>query len=362
MIIIFRERIDQMNRQDIEKLLLKVAHNMTEIKNSAMDESCPIGIIDFSNWEWAQGVGLYGLYRYAENFGDKAMLGSLFDWFDTNIKKGIPEKNVNTTTPMLTLAFLYEKSRREDYLELIKEWSEWIMTCMPRTEHGGLQHIVSGMANDGQLWDDTLFMTVLFLAKAGTILNRQEYVDEAVYQFLLHIKYLADKKSGLWYHGWTFAENHNFANAFWARGNCWITAGIPEFLEISKIDGSIKRFLLDTLSAQVKTLAEYQERNGMWHTLIDDKTSYTETSATSGFGYGILKSVRLGYIGKSFKKTGIKALKATIENIRDDGTVENVSYGTGMGKTLEDYREIPLCPMAYGNALAILILNEGLYL
>lgn len=351
-----------MEKYQIEELLLKVAYNMTEIKNTALDESCPIGIIDFSNWEWAQGVGLYGLYRFAENSGDKKMIDSLFDWFDKNIEKGLPEKNVNTTAPMLTLAFLYEKSKRRDYLELIKEWCEWIMSSMPRTKHGGLQHIVSGMANDGQLWDDTLFMTVLFLAKGGMILKKGEYIDEAVYQFLIHIKYLADKESGLWYHGWTFNGNHNFANAFWARGNCWITAGIPEFLEIASIDGAVKRFLLDTLASQIQTLAKYQEKNGMWHTLINDKSSYLETSATAGFGYGILKSVRLGFIDEAFREAGVKALRATINNIKDDGTVENVSYGTGMGKSLEDYKTIPICPMAYGNALAILILNEGLYI
>lgn len=349
-----------MENNQIKELLLKVAYKMTEIKNTSLDESCPIGIIDFTNWEWAQGVGLFGLYKYAKLSKDTNMMDFLYQWFDENIKKGLPEKNVNTMAPMLTLAFLYEESKREDYLKLIEEWSEWIMKKMPRTEHGALQHIVSGMRNDGQVWDDTLFMTVLFLAKTGVMLNKKEYVDEAIYQFLIHIKYLADKKSGLWYHGWTFNGNHNFADALWARGNCWITAGIPEFLEITHIDGPIKRYLLDTLSHQVETLLKYQSENGMWHTLIDDKESYLETSATSGFGYGILKSVRLGLIDEKFKTIGIKALNATIDNIDADGVVQNVSYGTGMGMTLEDYKVIPICPMAYGSALAILILNEGL--
>lgn len=351
-----------MEKSQIQKLLLKVAYKMTEIKNTSLDESCPIGIIDFSNWEWAQGVGLYGLYKYTKISNDEKMLKFLYEWFDKNIEKGLPEKNVNTMAPMLTLAFLYEDSKRDDYLELIKEWAQWVMTEMPRTEHGALQHIVSGMTNDGQVWDDTLFMTVLFLAKTGMLLNKKEYVDEAVYQFLIHIKYLADKKSGLWYHGWTFKGNHNFADALWARGNCWITAGIPEFLEITQIDGAVKRYLLVTLFSQIKTLSECQAETGMWHTLLDDKTSYPETSATSGFGYGILKAVRLGIIDEKFKITGIKALEATINNIDIEGTVQNVSYGTGMGMTLEDYKKIPICPMAYGNALAILVLNEGLSL
>lgn len=49
-------------------------------------------------------------------------------------------------------------------------------------------------------------MTVLPLAKIGKLLNRLDYLEEAKHQFLIHIKYLQDKKSGLWYHGWTFEE------------------------------------------------------------------------------------------------------------------------------------------------------------
>ena len=51
-----------------------------------------------------------------------------------------------------------------------------------------------------------------------------------------------------------------------------------------------------------------------------------------------------------------------IDHIAEDGEVQNVSYGTGMGATLEDYRVIPICPMTYGQSLALLILTEGVRL
>lgn len=57
------------------------------------------------------------------------------------------------------------------------------MNEMPRTEHGGMQHITAE-ENHQQMWDDTLMMTVLPLAKIGKLLNKPEYVEEAIYQFL----------------------------------------------------------------------------------------------------------------------------------------------------------------------------------
>ena len=82
------------------------------------------------------------------------------------------------------------------------------------------------------MWDDTLMMSVLPLAKIGLLLDRPHYVEEAKRQFLVHIKYLFDRQTGLWFHGWTFDGRHNFAGALWARGNCWVTIAIPEIIEM----------------------------------------------------------------------------------------------------------------------------------
>ena len=42
------------------------------------------------------------------------------------------------------------------------------------------------------------------------------------------------------------------------------------------------------------------------------------------------------------------------------GTVRNVSYGTRMGHDLQFYRDIPIQPTGYGQALSILCLSEAL--
>lgn len=86
--------------------------------------------------------------------------------------------------------------------------------------------------NTQQLWDDTLMMTVLPLAKIGKVLNRPHYIEEAKRQFLIHIKYLFDTKTGLFFHGWTFEDGgHNFAKALWGRGNRFAPTLFPLTLD-----------------------------------------------------------------------------------------------------------------------------------
>ena len=341
-------------------LLERVAVRMTRLESDTQQDQPPIDITDFECWEWPQGVGLYALYQHAVFTDSQAQFDYLQGWFDRRLCEGLPEKNVNTMAPMLTLAHLSERSGDAKQKALCREWAEWVMTQMPRTQEEGLQHIVTGAANPQQLWADTLFMTVLFLAKIGVMLGRTDYVEESLRQFLLHVKYLTDRKTGLWFHGWTFEGRHNFAHALWARGNSWFTAGVVDYLETVRVAQGARDYLRETLASQVAGLQAMQANDGMWHTLLDDRSSYVETSATAAFAYGILKGVRLGLLPKSAESAGWRAFDAVSRRIDADGTVREVSFGTPMGDTLDHYRRIPQCPMAYGQALTLLLLAEAM--
>ena len=59
---------------------------------------------------------------------------------------------------------------------------------------------------------------------------------------------------------------------------------------------------------------------------------------------------------------GIQGEQAILKNIDKDGTVLNVSGGTGMGYDADHYKNILIAPMAYGQSLTILALVEALQL
>lgn len=355
-------------RDEVRRLIHQVADNLIHIEDKTgefllrLDDGRVIDTKGWAGWEWTHGIGLYGIYKYYQQTNDPQALAIIDDWFAARLQEPMPTKNVNTVCPFLTLAFRYEETRNQSWLPYLEAWAEWVMYEMPRTEKGGLQHIVYNNENHQQLWDDTLMMSVLPLAKIGKLLNRPEYVEEAKFQFLTHVQYLMDRQSGLWFHGWTFEGNHNFAQARWARGNSWLTVAIPDFLEMVDLPehDATRRFLIQVLESQIAALQQYQDASGLWHTLLDDPNSYLEASATAGFAYGIMKAVRKRYVGKQYATMGLRAAQGVVRHINDQGELTQVSFGTAMGNDLDFYREIPLTSMPYGQAMAILCLSEYL--
>ena len=66
-----------------------------------------------------------------------------------------------------------------------------------------------------------------------------------------------------------------------------------------------------------------------------------------------------GLADKSCLEMALRAADPILDYISEDGVVNQVSYGTPMGRISRDfYKEIELRPMPYGQALAILFLME----
>jgi unsaturated rhamnogalacturonyl hydrolase len=356
-------------RPELQALIQKITDNLIHIEDRTgefllrLDDGRVIDTKGWQGWEWTHGIGLYGIYHYYQQTGDQRMKAIVDDWFQARLAEGTPTKNVNTVCPFLTLACRYEETPNPVWRQYLERWAEWVMYEMPRTDRRGLQHIVYNNENHQQMWDDTLMMSVMPLAKIGSLLNRPDYIAEAKYQFLLHTQYLMDRQTGLWFHGWSFAEKSNYAKALWARGNSWITIAIPEFLELLEQhpDPVLQTYLLEVLDSQVQALAALQDASGLWHTLLDDPSSYLESSATAGFAYGIMKAVRKRYIDAKYLPVAEKAVRGVVEHINPEGELTQVSFGTALGSTLDYYREIPLTSMPYGQAMAILCLTEYLH-
>jgi len=351
------EKVEENLKDSLLGMDRRYQDNLVKLFGKSPEEA-----LRFTSWDWTHGIGLFGLYKMYQATGDVTRLDMAEAWFQDRIRIGLPQKNVNTVAPLLTMAYLYELRPNAAYKEIMDEWAFWIMTEMPRTEEGGLLHSHAELDNKQDIWDDTLVMTILFLAKYGKMFQKEECIEEATYQFLLHAKYLHEPISGLWYHGWTFQKRNNFAGALWARGNCWITIFLVEYLDLVTLPEALKRYALGLLKNHADALVRCQDVSGLWHTLLDVEDSYLEASGSAGFCCGLLAAIRKGYLDESYLPCAKKALQAIIDHVTPDGELSQVSFGTNVGDTLEHYKNIELRKTHYGQALAMMALIEGIYL
>lgn len=311
------------------------------------------------HWDWPQGVGLYGLQLM--NASNNAYIKA---WADEEIAKGLPLPNINTVRPLFTLMDF------DEYEELSLQWAEHIMNDFDRTKERGLQHNTTGETKDTisrkhqQIWADTIFMTVLFLGKMGKKYHNQAWVDESIYQVMLHLKYLLDRETGLYYHGWDFSKQSNFGGHFWCRGNSWLTMGLPLFIDLmgNELPSYVKTSFSNAYTNQVDALFKCRDKDELlWHTLLDDPTSYIEVSGSSGIVAGVYMGIKVGILPREpYKKWCDESINQLLKKIDSEGTVQGVSAGTVIGHTKDHYKNIIVKPMAYGQAMMLCALVESL--
>lgn len=362
-----QQEITACRERVLRKLFSLEAMSSTEPADENIAEQEKRGLFkrDFGmeEWDWPQGVGLYGL-AHSPGADPVKVRAYIKDWYERQCQKGLPARNINTTVPLLTLMD-YDFGEK-----LSLDWMSWLEKEAVRTREGGLQHVTTGRTKDTltmnpqEIWIDTLFMTNLFMGKMGIRYKNRAWQEESIYQILVHIKYLLDKQSGLFYHGWTFTDRNNFSEAFWARGNSWFTLGIPLFLNCMRdeVRPADFRYILQAYQNQVQALLACIDPHAyMWHTLLDDPDSYLETSGSSAILAGIFYGMSAGLLVLDKKQQWLvdRSLESLLKEIDINGEVHDVSAGTPIGATKEAYKAIIKAPMAYGQALMLVLLQAA---
>ena len=352
---------------DIDRTIQLLIRNLVEIKDTSgefllrLDDGRVIDTKGWNDWEWTHGVGLYGIWKYYQQTSDARCREIMLDWFRDRFAAGTPTKNINTVAPFLTLAYLYEESPNSAWLPYLDEWAEWLMDGLPRTEENGFQHIVFNSENRaaalGRHADDE---------RAAARQDRQVVRPPALRRRSAPPVHAAHQVPGR-------SQDRTVVPRLDLRRPPPLrqrAVGARQLLGDDRDPGvhraarpaARRRACATSCSrptcSRSARCVKHQDKGGLWHTLIDDPNSYLEASATAGFAYGILKSVRKGYIGTEFEEAGVRAVKAVLANIDASGELKNVSFGTPVFNDLDGYRNIPLTSMPYGQAMAILALGE----
>ncbi len=335
----------------MDKLLARKVVNATLLMNMNVDRK---GV-----WDWGAGVALYGLCRYWKATGNDTVFNYIKDFVKSGMDSQEFPKTVNTTAPLLAVLNLYNENRDESYLELCKNFADFLMNEASRTANGALEHTVINEKFGGQMWVDTVFMAGMFLTKIGVATGDKRYTDEGVRQAILHMEQLRDNNTGLFYHGKDTIKDTFMSGCLWARGNSWVSISIPEIFENLEGYNNEREYAYKLVREQLTALLPLQRENGLWSTILTDPKSYHETSASAGFIYGMIRGRRLGYLDDSFDEPIKRGIKGISNMIDSNGVVKCVSAGTGIQETIAMYNDIPCdAIMPWGQGIALILLCE----
>ena len=191
------------------------------------------------------------------------------------------------------------KSKREDYRKLLD----------------------SGLSWQTRYWIDDMYMISAIQSQAFVVTADAKYIDRAALEMATYLGKI-QRPNGLFYH----AEDVPF---FWCRGNGWMAAGMCELLGLLPESNTHRSSILKSYRLMMETLCKYQKSDGLWGQLVDDVTSWSETSGSAMFTYAMIRGVRNGWLDKeTFVPVIRKAWKALVSHIDANGDIDAVCEGT----------------------------------
>lgn len=319
--------------------------------------------MDIGHWDWVPGVGIISILDYGQAAGWDKAVDYVLEWVERNKQQAEGIKVINSMAPYAVFPGLYRRTQNVWFLEKAREIAGWMLETAPRTREGALEHTVTEAAKfPEQVWADTVYMAVLFLARQAGLTGERRIAEAALEQTLLHLRLLQDEQTGLLFHGWNSLEGNHMSAVRWARANAWITLAVPQIVAEIKELTEIPRELYSRYDRLAAGLRSCQAEDGLWHTVLDRPEYYKETSGSAGIACGFIRGVQSGMLDPSYLAGAEQALGAILPLITDDGEVKGVSAGTPVMPSAEAYNEIAVYPALYGQGLVMQLLAQTLSL
>lgn len=288
----------------------QIGRSPVEVGNSIVDN-----IVDrYWGWRYQKTCTYYGALIFADQTGNPDITRrieegySLYDSGKRKPHRGHVDHNLFGIWPLE----LYRQTGNERYLEM----------GLDLADHEYAEVREDGLTSFTRFWVDDMYMVTSLQVQAYKATGDSKYLDRAA-EFIKAYLDALQRENGLFYH-------RPDVPFFWGRGNGWAVAGMTELLLVLPEDHKHHAAILDGFQRMMKTLAEYQGPNGMWHQLIDDHESFAESSSTGMFLYGLISGVDNAWLPEEEFKPVIENGWAVLSTdyVNDKGEAMKVCIGT----------------------------------
>jgi len=304
--------------------------------------------------DWGQTLLMYGLLSTLRKHDDPKVREYLRTWLRFHMNEQL---YVNYFCGSWSFGLLYPIVN-EEFPELqlqLRESAEKIYDFIDRKALRNGEGVILHNVDLPNIYIDTVYYSGPILQKIGTFLGLP-WQAEAINQILLHLDRLQDGNKPFYIHCEENAGGLR-SEGSWARGNGWVMMTMAEILpHLGKRSPEYKE--LKTRFDELATaLAEHQTKNGLWRTIIDDRTAYEETSASAMYLFAYLRARKTGIFGNEFDATIERAYAGLAKHVQSDGMFTGTSEGTWPG-TIEYYKSLKTGEWWWGTGAYLLALTE----
>jgi unsaturated rhamnogalacturonyl hydrolase len=224
---------------------------------------------------------------------------------------------------------------------LITEGVEKIKTRVPTLPDGTFTRLTPDSLT---VQSDDLMMGGYAFLRMGLAERNGDYIKTAAEQSLNFHKYLFDPSSNLYRHAFSTKTGQQSCCS-WGRGMGWMLLVNTDLLKKwgEKVDNTPPQYkaeILKNFQVSCAALLKYQAKNGGFHQILTDTTTYLETSATAMFVYAFAEGVNNGWLPKAdYEAAILKGWNFLKTQIQADGTVKNIVRGTPILPTAKAYNQ-----------------------
>jgi len=298
--------------------------------DSEMKRNPEAWMIDFSKapkWNYCHGLVMQSIQQVWQKSNDAEYFNYVYDYADLmidnegSIKTYKPkEYNIDRINTGKILFPILEKTgepRFRKALILLRDQ----MKTHPRTTDGSFWH---KKVYPHQVWLDGIYMACPFLAEYAREFNEPALFDDVALQITDVHKYLYDKKTGLYYHGWDESRKQKWADPqtglsphFWSRSIGWFMMAMVDALDFIPEDHKQRQEIISIFRDLSESVYKIRDKEtGMWYQVTDQagrEGNYLESTGSIMFIYSWIKGAQKGYLDKSYLEKGEDAYSKFIK-------------------------------------------------
>ena len=288
----------------------------------------------FRVWGFGEGIGVRALLEASRVLRDPRYEAFCRGLFSAWMGRGAVALE-DHVAPGVELLELYERTGDAALLDAARALAA-IHARFP-IEDGVRLHRPDQPGFRRQIWVDCMHVDGPFLARLGQFDLAAEYV--------LGYARRLQQSDGLFRHGWEADCGGN--GQLWARGNGWAVTGMLDTAAALPADHAALPEIRER-TARLLSALDRTQRDGLWHTVIDDESTYLETTLAAMVAASLCEA-------DGYTEMRACAEEAVLRHMDEAGRLKLVSEATPIGeKRMYATRRFGVFPWGQGPLILLL--------